>query len=664
MQNDKNIIRVDLNDIPSSISSIIISRIDRLTFETKLLLEKASVVGIQVEKDILRNLVDTENVEESLREVERQNIMLKLDQIKYIFKHALIRDTIYNMILNKKLKEYHELVGRVMETLFLDDRERYKDIAYHYLKGENFEKSKEFYFKAGKYSMENFMYSDALEFFNSCLNLSEESEESEDIFLIKSYLYRTKIFIGMWKEVEKDYEELISKIDFIKNEKLKGEILKDYAQLLYYTGKIHDVEDYLEKAYKIFERIDDNQNIIGVYATRVEIYWRKSDYNKALELIRKVSSLSKEYQMEDEYVSNEMIRANILKDTGKIEEAVDVYKGLIDICKKRKLTINLTGIYSNLGLIYWTKGDFDQALKFYEETANILKNINSYKTLSVLYINMGAIHYSLGNYKKSEEYFLKQLNISKEMNDKKSIRVILNNLGGIKDIEGDYATEAEYFLESLNIAQEIDDKLGQRVVLSNLGQLYAKLGDFEASDEYLKRSMEISENINDKKGIGLNYHYLSMKNFYQGNFEEALKNIKDSIRILNDLKLTQPYNFALLFKGEILLKMGDIENGLNDIREGMEFLKDKKEYIEYYLRYYVIESFYKDDKEEFVQKSLKMIEENIDKESVLSETYYYLYKKTEDEKYRIKAIEFYSKIYEKFKNYPNFLKLKELDEKS
>ncbi len=661
VQNDKNIIKVALNDIPSSISSIIISRIDRLTFETKNLLEKASVVGIQVEKNILRNLIDSKNFEESLAEVERQNIMLKLDQIKYIFKHALIRDTIYNMILNKKLKEYHKLVGRVMETLFVDDHERYKDIAYHYFKGEDFEKSKEFYFKAGKYSMENFMYSDALEFFNSCLNLSRESE---DIFLIKSYLYRTKIFIGMWKEVEKDYEELIPQIDFIKNEKLKGEILKDYAQLLYYIGKVHDVENYLEKAYKIFERIDDKQNIIGVYATRVEIYWRKSDYDRALELIEKVSNLTKEYQMEDEYASNEMIRANILKDTGKIEESIDVYRSIIDICKKRKLAINLGGIYSNLGLIYWTKGDFDEALKFYEKSANILKNINSYKALSVLYVNMGAIYYSLGNYKKSEEYFLKQLHVAKEVNDKKSIRVILNNLGGIKDIEGDYAAEAEYFLESLNIAEEIDDKLGQRVVLSNLGQVYANLGDFEASDEYLKKSIEIAESINDKKGIGLNYHYLSLKNFYQGNFEEALKNIKDSIRILNDLKLTQPYNFALLFKGEILLKMGDIENGLNDIKAGMNFLKEKKEYIDHYLKYFVLESFYMDDKEEFVQKCLKIIEENKQKDLILSETYYYLYKKTKDEKYRIKAIEFYSKTYEKFKNYPNFLKLKELDEKS
>jgi len=65
-ENGKNVISKEIKNIPSTISSIIIARIDRLNAELKSLVEKSSVIGYEVENEVLKRVVDVSDFEEGI----------------------------------------------------------------------------------------------------------------------------------------------------------------------------------------------------------------------------------------------------------------------------------------------------------------------------------------------------------------------------------------------------------------------------------------------------------------------------------------------------------------------------------------------------------------------------------------------------------------------
>ncbi len=660
-ENGKNVISKEIKNIPSTISSIIIARIDRLNAELKSLVEKSSVIGYEVENEVLKRVVDVSDFEEGIEKITRENILLKINEIKLIFKHSLIKDTVYNMILKKKLKEYHLIVGEVMEKLFINDEERFKDIAFHYEKGENFEKAKIFYRKSGDYSHKKFRFSDGLNFYKKALNYAFDFSEK---LSIRINFLRMEMLLGMWIDAKKDYEQILNEIvDYPENE-LKAEILKDYGDLLFQMGFYEECEKYLDKSYEIFVRFKDKEKIADILSIKGQILWRKNEYKKAMENVEKILEIVDENSDPETYANAFLTKGNIAKDMGDYDESVKNYEVVLKVAKKNNLLLTLNAVYGNLGLINWMKGDFEKALSYYLENEKIMKDVNSKTPLSYLYGNLGALYYSLKDYTKAEDYFSKQLKISRELNDRKSIRIVLNNLGGIANIKGDYVAESEFYKESLKIAEDLGDRKGKRTVLSNLGQLYGLLGDFDVSVSYLKESIEIAKQIDDKMGIALNNYYLSQTYFINNLFELSLKHVEEALSLLEEIELKQYYYHSLLLKGEILLKMGDFENGLKLLDEGIEFLKSRKEYEEYFVKYTLLKLFYEiKDENEFIDKVKDLIFK-YDEESIKGEIYYTLYKKTKREDFRKEALKIYEKFYEKFKNYNNFLRLEELTKDS
>ncbi|MCK4980625.1 MAG: AAA family ATPase, partial [Candidatus Delongbacteria bacterium] len=90
-------------EIPSSINSIIIARIDRLKNDLKKVIQTASVLGKEFNIKVLSGMLNNKNIEEELNEGEKENIWSVLSELSYLFKHALISESVYEMQLKKQL---------------------------------------------------------------------------------------------------------------------------------------------------------------------------------------------------------------------------------------------------------------------------------------------------------------------------------------------------------------------------------------------------------------------------------------------------------------------------------------------------------------------------------------------------------------------------------
>lgn len=139
--------QIDLSElkkvyIPPTLMGILQARLDRLSLEERETIHKAAVVGRIFWDETVRYLrgePEEEAIQQSLKKLRQRDIVLKrvsstfADTQEYAFKHILMRDVAYEMVLLRLRRFYHtEIVEWILAKMGSRAREHAGIIAYHY----------------------------------------------------------------------------------------------------------------------------------------------------------------------------------------------------------------------------------------------------------------------------------------------------------------------------------------------------------------------------------------------------------------------------------------------------------------------------------------------------------------------------------------------------
>jgi class 3 adenylate cyclase len=92
-------------DMPASIQSLVLARMDRLPTSDKPALQAASVIGQRFEPDVLNHLLETDNYDcENLV----QHNLVRVEGSGFLFTHALIQEGVYGSLLKQRRQALHK----------------------------------------------------------------------------------------------------------------------------------------------------------------------------------------------------------------------------------------------------------------------------------------------------------------------------------------------------------------------------------------------------------------------------------------------------------------------------------------------------------------------------------------------------------------------------
>ncbi|MCP4285935.1 MAG: adenylate/guanylate cyclase domain-containing protein, partial [Gammaproteobacteria bacterium] len=135
--------------LPDTINAVLMARIDRLAEQVKEMVKVAAVIGREFDVSLLSAVLHRD-VSAQIKIVEEAQIWEPLQELRYMFKHALLRDTAYAMQLRARLRELHRLTAEAIETLYAaHPAEKYAELAFHYEKAAVSAKAREYLAKAG-----------------------------------------------------------------------------------------------------------------------------------------------------------------------------------------------------------------------------------------------------------------------------------------------------------------------------------------------------------------------------------------------------------------------------------------------------------------------------------------------------------------------------------
>ena len=168
--------KIDTTIIPQNINDVLLARIDRLEEKTKELVKTASVIGrsffYRVLIEVVRKFKDVDKRLEYLVEIQLIKDRIRMEELEYIFKHALTQEAAYGSLLAQNRKELHLIVANSIEAVFIDKlSDFYGMLSYHYNKGEDLVKAEEYMIKAGEVALRSSASFEALDYYQEALKL-------------------------------------------------------------------------------------------------------------------------------------------------------------------------------------------------------------------------------------------------------------------------------------------------------------------------------------------------------------------------------------------------------------------------------------------------------------------------------------------------------------
>ncbi len=199
--------------VPPTLTGVLQARLDSLPPDEKMLLQRAAVVG-----RLFWDAAVAELEVKAESELDKQQITSLLDAIRdrelifrrehsafagaeeYIFKHALLRDVIYETVLLKVRRVYHRQVARWLEVAAGNRIVEYLGlIAGHYELAGEWEKAVEYLLRAGDKARLTYACQEASGYYRRALPLLEEQG-------MQDQAARTLMKLGLTHDLSFDFQ--------------------------------------------------------------------------------------------------------------------------------------------------------------------------------------------------------------------------------------------------------------------------------------------------------------------------------------------------------------------------------------------------------------------------------------------------------------------------
>lgn len=169
-------------DVPQSVSSVVLSRIDRLSPELQLTVKVASVIGRRFDvagvAAVHPDTPDPDELTDQLSQLVGLELIRESSPSSYDFKHALTREAAYELLLHDQRRRIHRNVAAWIESQVEEPHEPpFALLAYHWDQSGDHTKALSYLEKSGASALRKGANREAIAFHSRSLDLVRENPE-------------------------------------------------------------------------------------------------------------------------------------------------------------------------------------------------------------------------------------------------------------------------------------------------------------------------------------------------------------------------------------------------------------------------------------------------------------------------------------------------------
>lgn len=450
-------------ELPTSLHSLILSRIDRVTENQKTTLKVASVIGrlfkVAMLWGVYPSLGDLERVKADLMVLSELELTIQESpepELMYLFKHLVTQEVAYESLPYATRAVLHEQVGGYIEKTNPNRLKQFYDLlAYHYERSLNDDKKREYMRKAGESAQADYANAAAIDYYRRLLPLLNPDDKVEILRKLGSVLELT----GKWDDAKTLYEEAIQLAERISDLLALAWCQVALAENFRKKGAYAETNEWLEKARTNFETLDEREGISQVLKYFGTINAQKGIY----------------------------------------DAATDYYEQSLAIERRQGDKQGIGNLLSNLGIVARFQGNYELARARHEEALAIRRESGDRLGIAHSLNNLGNVAMDQGYFQEARDRLEEALKLRREMGDRWAIGNTLNNLGNVARSQRDLLTALTLYRESLIINRELGDRWALAYLLEDSGILAV----IEGFPEFAIRLVAAASRLREEIGAPL-----------------------------------------------------------------------------------------------------------------------------------------------------------------
>ena len=433
-------------ELPESLHSLILSRIDTLDERARRTLKVASVLGRTFRAPMLPGvypeLGELPQVQVDLRALSAVDLV-SVDQAvteSWVFKHVVTQEVAYGSMPFAFRAMLHESVGDFIEAEDGDAQERNLDLlAHHFWHSNNRAKKRLYLGRAGDAAQAAYANASAIDYFERLQPLVDGSERVS--VLLK--LGRVLELVGNWQRAEV--------------------IATD--------------------ALALAEAIGDRGGRAASETALAEVARKRARYDDAVELLARAQA-GFEAQGDEAGVGKVLhLAGTVAAQRGAYDEATAKYEASLAIRERIGDRASMAGLYSNLGVVAEYRGNYAAADAHHQRALTLRRAIGDRWAIAVSMNNLGMIAVLQQRFAEAHDWFRQSMALSREVGDAWLVAINHNNLGNTTRGLGDYTAARGHYAESLRAYRDYGDRWALAFLLEDIGLLAALVPDAPAALE-------------------------------------------------------------------------------------------------------------------------------------------------------------------------------------
>jgi predicted ATPase/class 3 adenylate cyclase len=430
-------------ELPTSLQSLILSRIDQLTESQVITLKVASVIGRLFKAAMLLGIYpqlgDQKQVISDLDTLSRMNLT-ELEtadpELTYLFKHVITQEVTYESLPYATRAVLHEEVGKLIERSSPETLDPYIDLlAFHYERSNNEAKKREYLLRAGQAAQANYANSAAISYYRRVLPLLPMRERAE----VMLKLGQVFVLVGEWHEASEIYLQTLDLAEDLGDRLTLAWCQAAIADLMSKQGHYADAADWLEQSKAAFQRLNDLAGVGQVLHSG----------------------------------------GTLAAQQGNFDRASKLYQESLAIRRRLNERPRIASLLSNLAILARFQGNDQLALTLHEEGLAIRRELKDKWAIANSLNNLGNVALDQKDYEVARARLEEALSLLREVGDRWAIANTLNNLGNVLRSHGDLQAAARLYQESLAIYGEFGDKRALAYLLEDMAGLAALQGQAE-----------------------------------------------------------------------------------------------------------------------------------------------------------------------------------------
>ncbi|HEY89307.1 MAG TPA: tetratricopeptide repeat protein [Thermoflexia bacterium] len=441
--------------VPPTLTGILQARLDSLPADEKRVLQQASVVGWRFWDAAVTKLASNETeaapVDALLAVAKSRELIFQREYSafagtnEYIFKHAILRDVIYETVLLKRRRVYHTQVAQWLEAHAGKRIGEYLSlIAGHYeLAGEK-RRAVEYLRRSGEKSRQTSAYHDAISAFERALTLLPKDDLSDRVPLLIGLGYAYRQVSDSPLAVQRFEEGLaLARAPSISNPQMEVAALNGLGWTAMGQGAYTEARQLLEQSLVLAREINDRQGAAIALYNLGDVAYRQGDGATAERCAEKSLTICRELADQQGMAFAFRVLGFAAHLRGEYAETTHYHRESQQIYREIGDRWGVATCFINLGEAARKQHLYEEAAQYYEESLPLFQEIDNRIGVAIALLNLGHVHAGLDQNDISWQYLCRALQESSPIG---AAQITLETLVGVSLLQikaGRYEPAAE-----------------------------------------------------------------------------------------------------------------------------------------------------------------------------------------------------------------------------